>query len=606
MDCERFVLRFFDVIEASAPHIYHSAFLWAPESSLIRKMYRDKAQLTNNVKVLNSIDTSWDGCIRTIQTINRVCVVEFSYRGDLVAVGGKEGCVQVFEASTGICLSTLMGHKYPVKTVAFAPDDASLASGSWDFDIRLWDLQTGGLIRILEGHTSAVWSVAFSPCGTKIASCAEDGTIRVWDSDAASEYGECILDDSGWPLAVCWSAIGTEIISGSDDGTVKVWDISAQSCSRTLNGHTDSVLSVRSSQNSSFIASGSRDGTVNLYDPYTGDVIRTITTIGHVHSIRFVPDGKHLVYATLHLACVFDLSKGLDVSVYNCDGKQVAFSPDGNSMVSGADADAFVTVLQTKGRYQGRGKTDYHSGSVVSVRFALDGRLLASLGPSELKLWDIAKGSCISTFSHHIHLGSVAFSPDSLLVASTNKDATLIRNVQSSRLIWTLRSDAGPIVGLAFSPDSSQLVAVSHLGGIQLWDVVTGQLLARRGDSSQQSQVRPRISFTADGTSVVVDNTTWRISPVSVFAAGTSSNRLSLAFVRGSETKSVPGIIPPQYYLAHDEGWVLNQQGKRICWVPPDRRSTVSNRQRDAHGNMLALGSKSGKVTILDFSDVPS
>jgi len=40
-DGERFILRFFDAIAASACHIYHSALPWSPGSSLIRSLYQD-------------------------------------------------------------------------------------------------------------------------------------------------------------------------------------------------------------------------------------------------------------------------------------------------------------------------------------------------------------------------------------------------------------------------------------------------------------------------------------------------------------------------------------------------------------------------------------
>src|SRR5437867_3644543 len=78
-------------------------------------------------------------------------------------------------------LATLRGHQGMVRTLAFAHDGALLASGGEDGQVRIWDAATYGLLHTLDGHTKAVNGVAFAPDNTLLASASADRTVRLWD-----------------------------------------------------------------------------------------------------------------------------------------------------------------------------------------------------------------------------------------------------------------------------------------------------------------------------------------------------------------------------------------------------------------------------------------
>ncbi len=61
----------------------------------------------------------------------------------------------------------------------FAPHSGLLATAC-DRDVLLWDSADGRLLARLSGHTETVMALAFSPDGATLASGSWDGTVRLW------------------------------------------------------------------------------------------------------------------------------------------------------------------------------------------------------------------------------------------------------------------------------------------------------------------------------------------------------------------------------------------------------------------------------------------
>ncbi len=78
-----------------------------------------------------------------------------------------------------------------MRSVAFAPDGRTLATGSYDRTVRLWDVDKGIETRRLIGHEGAVESVAFALDGRFLASGSRDRTVRLWETKSVTKCESC-------------------------------------------------------------------------------------------------------------------------------------------------------------------------------------------------------------------------------------------------------------------------------------------------------------------------------------------------------------------------------------------------------------------------------
>ncbi len=86
------------------------------------------------------VDLGSGDILATIGTSTSIRVVTWHPYRDMLAAGGTDGRIHLFDASTGKRISVLTGHQSSVVELCFSHGDGRiLASHSWDGAIRLWD-----------------------------------------------------------------------------------------------------------------------------------------------------------------------------------------------------------------------------------------------------------------------------------------------------------------------------------------------------------------------------------------------------------------------------------------------------------------------------------
>lgn len=185
-----------------------------------------------------------------------------------------------------------------VQTIAFGPDNRTLASGSVDGTIKLWDLTTGQATHTFTAHDwpglrAGVLSVGYSNDGTLLVSAGADGIIKLWDVGTGEELRSYTRQGhTGAVTAVAFSPAGSVFVSAGVDGTLKFWNPNLSFPVKTLNGHGGAVTSLAFSHDGELLLTGSNDGTARIWQvEMARELIRLINT-DRTNWIVVSPEGR--------------------------------------------------------------------------------------------------------------------------------------------------------------------------------------------------------------------------------------------------------------------------------------------------------------------------
>ncbi|BAY08287.1 serine/threonine-protein kinase [Calothrix sp. NIES-2098] len=278
--------------------------------------------------------------------------VAFAPDGATLASGSDDNTIKLWNLATKKEIQTLKGHSKWIWTVAFSPDSRTLASGSADKTIKLWDVATGKEIRTLKEHTDGIAAIAFSPDGKTLASASLDKKIKLWNLSTGKVI-HTLTGHSQGVSAIAFSPDGSTLASGGWDKKIKLWNVATGKEIRSFSGHSELILSVAFSPDGLTLASASKDKTIKLWNLVTGETIRTLK--GHadkVNSIAYLPK-KTLSSTTLvsgssdNTIKLWDTSTGKEIRTLKRDSGyiySVATSPDGKTIASGGSAENIIKI----------------------------------------------------------------------------------------------------------------------------------------------------------------------------------------------------------------------------------------------------------------------
>jgi len=225
--------------------------------------------------------------------VSAVCAVSVNGR-DLLASGGHDDTVRIWDPATGEQVAALEGHQSGVNAVCAVTVNGQelLASGGYDDTVRIWDPATGEQVAALGSHQGGVSAVCAVTVNGQdlLASGGYDDTVRIWDP-ATGEQVAALEGQEGWVNAVCAVTVnGRDLLASSAvwNGVARIWDPATGEQVAALEGHQSGVRAVCAVtvNGRDLLASGGDDGTVRIWDPATGEQHAVLQ--GHERGVRAV------------------------------------------------------------------------------------------------------------------------------------------------------------------------------------------------------------------------------------------------------------------------------------------------------------------------------
>ena len=469
--------------------------------------------------------------------------VAFSVDGKLLASGGRDNQIYVWNTDTAARVQSLAYPRGGIKALAFSPDSTCIISGhldgylalwtlgtndgcEWDAgatvdsldvspdgervvtstrdEIRIWDLATRGELVALGRRRARHVSVAFDPTGRYVASTCADKTVRLWDGRTGEQIAN-LRGHHGLVADVAFHPDGRQIASGGADGTVKIWCPVTDQETVWVSGHWAWGRSVAFSPNGTRIVTCG-DHTLRIWDAYTTELLRSFPCQDYeVITVAFSPAGQLIASGSADgIGKIWDVETGQ--CVQNLIGHEaqihaIAFAPDGRRLATGSvDTTLRVWNLATGAEERTlRG----HDGQVKAVSYSPNGTHIVSGGlDARITMWDSMTGDAIfSLGGHRQAVQAVAFSPDGRRFASGGDDGILkIWEADTGTEFMTISAHHEGISCVAFSPDCARVVTGSADRTLKIWNAITGeQLLCLRG----HEQGIGSVAFSPDGRQLV-------------------------------------------------------------------------------------------------------
>ncbi|KAI5811465.1 WD40-repeat-containing domain protein [Peziza echinospora] len=434
--------------------------------------------------------------------------------GTLLATGGAEGLVKVWDMKGGFVTHNFRGHGGVVSALRFysptksdgktgpAASGWKLASGADDTKVRVWDLLKKTCVALLESHVSVVRGLDWSEDGRILASGGRDKVVCLWDTKSWKLRNTIpVLEEVeavGFLASGLLEGYNDEdaqvLYAGGQNNQIRLWNCNSGKEITTAAPESDdnephAILDIIYHQNQKTLLSVHVDNTLLIHQltitPTALPVIRTLSgNLDEVIDAQYVtPTDSIVALAT----------NSEEIRLVNVSGTfgDVAILRGHEDIVICLDRDASGKWLASGGKdnnallwkidheknqYTCYAKFTGHAESIGAIALPRASStmtpkfLLTGSQDRTIKKWEIptagakkAPRAAYTRKAHEKDINSIDVSQDDSMFASASQDKTVkIWSVSDGEVLGVLRGHRRGVWSVRFGPST---VNASTLGG---------------------------------------------------------------------------------------------------------------------------------------------
>ena len=637
-DYFRFVTGFFEIINKSAPHIYHSALPLSPRKSKVWVLYERHA--IPLVRIAHGLPDSWDPSIAATKFSSPIETAVWSPCSKFIAIawGKFKATIEILDAvtlwrNTSLCLpSSEMGSTL---WLVFSPNARLLTwFGENPGQFISWDRQTGSRVsEISPDRRGNPLSVTYSSCGTMFGALfRNDNTFTVSTYEVLPGTHIYSYSVEGHALDGIWTDGEYLRFATTESKSIITWGIGftktdAQTKVGSLpvpDGHhrPGNFLLHPTRSRLAFLAGGrvkvwgARDSTFLLDSADVKSPRRTSLSIGGCFFACGTSGPEFCIWKESPTG--YTLHRKL---MSNTGTSRPLLSPCGESIIAfgGSVIQLWRTTDPTISPSTTLTRTSQRSGKHFTLGFSPDGVLAAvtRMGDETVTVLDLKSGIPRLIISTSMKVHGLGVGESSVIVVGEEKIVTWNlpegnqapdprANIDDSVRTITFDHPRFPTLAqrptISVSPDLNRIAILEGCAEpdscLYIYDVPAGQRLASASMGSDPSpwfaDDEPQVWCVTDRGEAEL----WK-----VVGDGGSDGELEHL---ESATRPPDGFPwqPSRGYSVKEDRWILNPDEKRLLWLPPHWRSDGWNRMWG--GRFLALLDRElPKPVIVELEELP-